>query len=84
MDEKKALFRNHNEYVKCKDMQHPRRAFQHVKETNLAALKRILNFDIFINFGGFGKFNEHVEDNYIQEIFIESLSLYQIYIVYAH
>ena len=74
-DKKKTQFNNQNERAKYKYRQHLRRVCQKDEKTILAALKHIRDFDIFIDFASFEKFNEHVADKYIQGMFTANLSL---------
>ena len=74
-NKKKAQFNNINERAKYKYRRHLRRVSQKDEKTILAALKHIRDFEIYINFAGFEKFNEHAADKYIQGMFSANLSL---------
>ena len=71
----KAQFNKQNERAKYKYRQHLRRVSQKDEKTILVELKHIRGFEIFINFAGFEKFNEHVADKFIQGMFTANLSL---------
>ncbi len=64
-----------NERMKYKYRQHLRRIGQRDEKTVLAALKHIREFEIFMGFAGFEKFNDHIADKYIQYMFSADLSL---------
>ena len=74
-DKRKAQFNKHNERAKYKYRQHLRRVSQKDEKTILAELKHIRDFEIYIKFDGFEKFNEHVADKYIQGMFNSYKSL---------
>lgn len=64
-----------NERMKYKYRQHLRRIGQKDDKTVVAALKNIRDFEIFMGFEGFEKFNDHIADKYIQGMFNANLSL---------
>jgi integrase len=64
-----------SERMKYKYRKHLRRIGQKDEKTILAALKHIRDFEIFMKFAGFEKFNDHVADKYIQGMFNANLSL---------
>lgn len=64
-----------NERMKYKYRKHLRRIGQKDEKTILAALKHIRDFERFMKFAGFEKFNDHVADKYIQGMFSANLSL---------
>ncbi len=61
--------------MKYKYRKHLRRIGQKDEKTILAALKHIRDFEIFMRFAGFEKFNDYVADKYIQGMFSANLSL---------
>ncbi|PCK00086.1 MAG: hypothetical protein COA45_04190 [Zetaproteobacteria bacterium] len=61
--------------MKYKYMQHLRRVSRKSEKTIFAELQHIRDFEIYTNFAGFEKFNEHVADKYIQSMFAVDLSL---------
>jgi len=71
----KALFNKRNERAKYKYRQHLRRISQKDEKSVLACLKHIRDFEVFIKFSGFEKFNENVADKYIQGMFVAEKSL---------
>ncbi len=74
-DKKPDQYNPINERIKYKYRQHLRRIGQKDEKTVLAALKHIRDFEIFMDFAGFEKFNDHVADKYIQGMFKANLSL---------
>ena len=74
-NKKPHRFNPANELIKYKYRQHLRRIGQRDEKTILAALKHIRDFEIFLDFSGFDKFNDHVADKYIQSMFSAKLSL---------
>lgn len=74
-DKKCAQFNAVNERAKYKYRKHLRRVGQRDEKTVIAALKHIRDFEIFLNFAGFEKFNDHIADKYIQSMFTAKLSL---------
>jgi integrase/recombinase XerD len=77
MDKEKhrAKFNATNERAKYRYRTHLRRIGQRDEKTVIAALKHIRDFEIFIGFDGFEKFNDTVADKYIQSLFDQKLSL---------
>lgn len=61
--------------MKYKYRIHLRRVGQRDEKTILAALKHIRDFEIFMNFSGFEKFNDQVADKYIRSMFGHNLGL---------
>lgn len=74
-DKQKASFNPANERAKYAYRIHIRRVGQKDEKTILAALQHIRDFEIFIGFAGFEKFNEAVADKYMQSMFNQNLSL---------
>lgn len=74
-DKQKANFNPANERAKYAYRIHIRRVGQKDEKTILAALQHIRDFEIFMNFAGFEKFNEAVADKYIKSMFNQNLSL---------
>ena len=74
-DKQHIRFNPANERIKYKYRQHLRRIGQRDEKTVLAALKHIRDFEIFLDFAGFDKFNDHIADKYIQGMFCAKLSL---------
>lgn len=74
-DKFKASFNPVNERMKYKYRVHVRRVGQKDEKTILAALKHIRDFEIFISFTGFEKFDDTLADKYIQAMFVRKLSL---------
>ena len=74
-DRKPSQFNATNERTKVKYRTHIRRIGQKDEKTILANLKHIRDFEIFINFAGFEKFNADIADKYIQGMFSIELSL---------
>lgn len=74
-DKKPDQYNPANERMKYKYRQHLRRIGQKDEKTVLAALKYIRDFEIFMDFSGLEKFNDHVADKYIQGMFTADLSL---------
>jgi len=67
-----------NERMKYQYAKHIRRTKQRDEKTVLSALKHIRDFEIFIKFSGFEKFNDQIADKYVQ--YILSLNLSKSYI----
>lgn len=74
-DKKPDQYNSVNERIKYKYRQHLRRVSQKDDKTVLAVLKHIRDFEIFMDFAGFEKFNDHIADKYIQGMFNADLSL---------
>lgn len=74
-DKKNSMFNPANERAKYKYRIHVRRVSRKDEKTILAALKHIRDFEIFLDFVGFEKFNDTVADKYIQSLFDQKLSL---------
>ena len=74
-DKKPDQYNPVNERMKYKYRQHLRRIGQKDEKTVLAALKHIRDFEIFMDFTGFEKFNDHIADKYIQGMFNTHFSL---------
>lgn len=74
-DRKPDQFNATNERMKYKYRTHLRRIGQKDEKTVLAILKYIRDFEIYINFAGFEKFNADIADKYIQGMFTVYLSL---------
>ena len=74
-DRKPSQFNATNERIKYKYRTHLRRIGQKDEKTILAILKHIRDFEIYINFAGFEKFNADIADKYIQGMFSVNLSL---------
>ncbi|MEQ1789589.1 MAG: site-specific integrase [Rickettsiales bacterium] len=64
-----------NERSKYKYRAHIRRALKKDNKTIIAILKHIRDFEKFIGFAGFEKFNETIADKYIASLFDADLSL---------
>lgn len=74
-DKKPSQFNANNERAKYKYRKHLGRIGQCDEKTIIAALRHIRDFEIFLGFAGFEKFNDHVADKYIQSMFTSKLSL---------
>lgn len=74
-DKKRDQYNAANERMKYKYQQHLRRIGQRDEKTIIAALKHIRDYEIFMDFAGFEKFNEYVADKYIQGMCNTDLSL---------
>ena len=74
-ERKPECYNSRNERTKVKYRTHIRRIGQKDEKTILAILKHIRDFEIFINFAGFEKFNADIADKYIQGMFSVNLSL---------
>ncbi|MDY0029776.1 MAG: site-specific integrase [Pseudobdellovibrionaceae bacterium] len=74
-DKKPNLYNPANERAKYKYRQHLRRIGQRDEKTVLAALRHIRDFEIFMDFAGFEKFNDHIADKYVQGMVNAHLSL---------
>lgn len=74
-DKQKTNFNPANERAKYAYRIHIRRVGQKDEKTILAALQHLRDFEIFIGFAGFEKFNETVADKYMQSMFNQNLSL---------
>ena len=72
---KNRLLNPANERIKYKYRIHVRRVGRKDEKTILAALKHIRDFEIFIEFCGFEKFNDTLADKYIQSLLDQKLSL---------
>lgn len=70
-----CLFNPVNERAKYKYRTHIRRALKKDDKTIVATLKYLREFEKFIEFKGFEKFNEAVADKYITSLFDADLSL---------
>jgi integrase len=64
-----------NERVKYKYEQHLRRVGQKDGKTITTLLKHIRDFEVFLNFQGYEKFNDHTADKYIHNMFNVQRSL---------
>lgn len=74
-DKPRGQFNPGNERIKYKYRMHLRRVRQKDEKTIVAALKHLRDFEAFIQFGGFEKFNDGVADKYISGMFARKLSL---------
>ena len=74
-DKKKDQCNPVNERMKYKYRKHVRRIGQKDEKTVLATLKHIRDFEIYISFAGFEKFNDGIADKYMQAMFRGNLSL---------
>lgn len=74
-NKKKDKFNPKNERAKYRYRQHLRRVNSRDEKTIIAALEHIRSFELYLNFNGFEKYNSHVADKYIQNMFGAGFSL---------
>ncbi|MGH1397656.1 MAG: tyrosine-type recombinase/integrase [Alphaproteobacteria bacterium] len=74
-DKKRDKYNPQNERMKYKYRVHLRRALKRDDKTITALLKHIREYEIFMDFAGFEKFNDHVADKYISHLTNGRLSL---------
>ena len=74
-NKKNDKFNPENERAKYKYRVHLRRALKRDEKTIIAALKHIREYEIFMDFARFDKFNEHIADKYISYLSKADLSL---------
>ena len=74
-DKKRNKYNPENERVKYKYRIHLRRAWKRDDKTITAALKHIREYEIYTDFIGFQKFNDHIADKYINNMTSANLSL---------
>lgn len=74
-NKKKNKFNPKNERAKYQYRKHLRRVNSRDEKTIIAALEHIRSFELYLNFEGFQKYNSHVADKYIQNMFAVGFSL---------
>lgn len=74
-DKKPSQFNANNERAKYKYRKHLGRIAQRDEKTIIAALRHIRDFEIFMDFEGFEKFNDQIADKYIRSMLTAKLSL---------
>ena len=74
-NKKRGKYNSANERIKYKYRIHLRRALKRDDKTITAILKNIREYEIFMDFAGFEKFNDHIADKYINSMTSTDLSL---------
>ena len=74
-DKKRDKYHPANERMKYKYRVHLRRALKRDDKTITATLKHIREYEIYMNFVGFEKFNDHIADKFIMHMTSNDLPL---------
>ncbi len=74
-DKQNSKYNALNERAKYKYRTHLRRIDQKDEKTIIACLKHIRDFEVYIAFAGFEKFNAEIADKYIRSLFDRKLSM---------
>ncbi|NCO03586.1 MAG: site-specific integrase [Alphaproteobacteria bacterium] len=73
-DKKKHKYNPANERVKYKYRQHLRGIDHKDEKTIIASLKNIRDYELFMDFAGFEKFNSHIASKYVQSLLNSDVS----------